>query len=256
VDLGQGVTAGFTLRRGGLSLPPWDELNLGVNVADDAAHVAANRHLAAGLLGAPVAFSTQVHGSDVYVLTAADAAQWGSLTPPESVGQADAMLAAADRLDEHPIGLGVLVADCVPVLFADAEAGVVAVAHAGRQGVLLNVVAATVAAIESAGGACSNLRAAVGPAVCGRCYEVPSDMQAQVVAAVPEAAASTRQGTSSLDLPAAVIAQLHLCGITDVQHVDCCTMEDDRFFSHRRASRRGTTTGRQAGLVAMNGAAL
>ena len=242
VDLGPGVRAGFTTRAGGVSPEPWQSLNLGLNVTDDAARVRANRARAGAWLGAPVAFASQVHGTDVAVVT-----DRGSTA--DSVGESDAMVAVAAG-----VGLGVLVADCVPVLLADVEAGVVGVAHAGRRGLAHGVVPAVLDAMRSAGASVGRVRAAVGPSACGRCYEVPATMRDEVALARPATWSTTTWGTPALDLPAGVIADLEAAGVADVVHVGACTIEDERFFSHRRAARGGSTTGRFAGLVALAGA--
>lgn len=238
--------AGFTTRHGGVSPAPWASLDLGANTGDDPVRVRANRSRLDAWLGAPVAFAAQVHGDEVLVLGESERAEWASQAPPIAAGEADAVITSADGL-----GLGVLVADCVPVLLADPVARVVGVAHAGRGGVRLGVVHRVVDAMLAAGATASDVRAAVGPAVCGRCYEVPAAMRDDVVAVVPAAHATTRAGTPALDLPAAVLAQLAASGVGDVVHVDRCTLEDPDLFSHRRATAAGTTTGRQAGVVVL-----
>lgn len=251
VDLGDGVHAFFTTGAGGVSPAPWSTsgggggLNLGLNVSDDAARVAVNRSLAAERLGAPVAFATQVHGDVVLELGAAERALWAGRRPPGSAGEGDALVTS-----ERGLGLGVLVADCVPVLLADPEARVVGVAHAGRKGVLAGVVHRALDALVARGADPARVRAAVGPAVCGRCYEVPAAMRDEVAAAVPEAFATTSDGTPGLDLPSGVVAQLAARGVVATR-VERCTLEDPELFSHRRASAAGTTTGRQAGIVAL-----
>jgi YfiH family protein len=250
VDLGDGVHAFFTTAAGGVSPAPWATsdgggLNLGLNVSDDAARVAVNRSRAAERLGAPVAFATQVHGVTVLELGAAERARWAAHVPPSSAGEGDALVTA-----EPGLGLGVLVADCVPVLLADSVARVVAVAHAGRKGVLAGVVHRALDALVARGADPARVRAAVGPAVCGRCYEVPRAMRDEVAAVVPETFATTGVGTPGLDLPAGVVAQLAARGVAATR-VERCTLEDPELFSHRRASAVGTTTGRQAGIIAL-----
>ncbi|WP_369372035.1 peptidoglycan editing factor PgeF [Promicromonospora sp. Populi] len=250
VDLGDGVHAFFTTGAGGVSPAPWATsdgggLNLGLNVSDDAARVAANRSLVVERLGAPVAFATQVHGDVVLELGGAERSLWAAPRPPDSAGEGDALVTA-----ERGLGLGVLVADCVPVLLADPVARVVGVAHAGRKGVLAGVVHRALDVLVARGADPARVRAAVGPAVCGRCYEVPGAMRDEVAAAVPETFATTRGGTPGLDLPAGVVAQLAARGVV-VTRVERCTVEEPDLFSHRRASLAGTTTGRQAGIVAL-----
>lgn len=249
VDLGPGVRAGFTTRAGGVSPAPWDSLNLGLGVHDDAARVRANRRRAAAWLGRPARFSTQVHGTAVAVLDR-EAAADGPAEPAggvDSVGDADALVATRTAA----VGLGVLVADCVPVLLADPVAGVVATAHAGRRGLAEGVVPAVLRGMVAAGADLGRVRAALGPAVCGSCYEVPSTMRDEVAGTRPETWSTTSWGTPALDLPAGVAAELGSAGLASVERSHACTVEDDRWFSHRRATRSGTTTGRFAGLVAL-----
>lgn len=244
VALGDGVHAGFTTRDGGVSPAPWTSLDLGTGTGDDPARVAENRRRAGAWLGAPVAFATQVHG-DAVVAVEGDVAAAVLAWPPLTVGEADALVT-----DRPGVGLGVLVADCVPVLLADPVARVVATAHAGRAGLVAGVVDRALDALLARGARPERVRAAVGPAVCGRCYEVPAALQAEVVAVVPEARATTSWGTPALDLPAGVLAALARRGV-HAEHVDACTRTDERWYSHRRATAAGTTTGRQAGLVTL-----
>lgn len=243
VDLGPGVVAGFTTRAGGVSPAPWDSLDLGLNVGDDPDRVRTNRRRVAGALGVPLAFATQVHGAHVAEVgwPGPGGTPQGPAVDADSVGEADGLVAGAG------VGLGVLVADCVPVLLADADAGLVGTAHAGRRGVQLGVVGVVVDALVERGASRARVRAAVGPSVCGRCYEVPEQMRDEVAAVVPQAWSTTSAGTSGLDLRAGVLAQLAAAGVGAVTAVDVCTMEDDRFFSHRRFA---GATGRFAGVVA------
>lgn len=242
VDLGPGVRAGFTTRAGGTSPAPWASLDLGLGVGDDPGRVRANRAAVSATLGEPVRFMTQVHGRGVLV---ADDAPPGVC---DTLGEADALVATSGH------ALGVLVADCVPVLLADPERGLVGCAHAGRRGVELDVVGAAVDALVGLGARRDALRAVVGPSVCGSCYEVPEDMRAGVAAQVPQTWAQTRAGTPALDLPAGVAAQLLAAGVRRVEALGVCTLEDERFFSHRRDGRE-TPTGRFAGVVLHRGGA-
>lgn len=243
VDLGPGVRAGFTTRAGGVSLPPWDHLNLGLNVEDDPDRVLANRDLVRRWAGTWVAWSSQVHGSDVRVLTGRPG------DGRTSVGRFDALVSTTLEA-----GVGVLVADCVPVLLADPEARVVAAVHAGRRGLVAGVVQAALAAMTARGADVARVRAAIGPAISGPRYEVPEELRREVAAVVPETACRTAWGTPGLDLPAGVAAVLGRAGVRDVLATGWCTDTDERFYSHRRAQRAGTTTGRSAGVVALTGA--
>ena len=230
VDLSPGVRAGFSTRAGGVSRPPYDALNLGDAVGDEAWAVERNRSLLDQWAGAPVAYARQVHGANAVVVSQASA----------SVGEADALVSASPQ-----IAVAVLVADCVPVLLADAEAGVVAAVHAGRRGLVGGVVEAAVAAMVAQGADVSRLRAAVGPAIAGASYEVPAELQDEVVAVVPETRATTAWGTPALDLPAGVTAVLRRLGVEQVVDAGRDTWTDPALFSYRRAQR----TGRFAGVV-------
>ncbi len=245
VDLGAGVRAGFTTRAGGVSPQPWDSLNLGLGVHDDAARVRENRGRAAGWLGRRAHFATQVHGTGVAVVEEARDVVAAGADPVDTVGEADGLVGVDGA------GVGVLVADCVPVLLADVVARVVGAVHAGRRGLAAGVVPATVRAMARAGADPSRVRAVVGPSACGACYEVPATMRDELAATRPAAWSTTSWGTAALDLPAGVAADLAASGVGDVRRTGVCTLEDERFYSHRRAARSGTTTGRFAGLVAL-----
>ena len=238
VDLGPGILAAFTTRSGGVSTPPWDSLDLGLGVGDDDRAVYTNRALLAAWAGVPVAFGTQVHGARVVVVDRPPAPD----TP--SVGEGDAYV--TERVD---VAVAVLVADCVPVLLADPEARVVAAVHAGRAGLLAGVVEAAVAALCERGGRPDRMRAAIGPSIAGRSYEVPATLRDEVAARVPETAATTAWGTPALDLAAGVAAVLAGRGITAVTRLDRDTFTDPALYSHRRAMADGTRTGRSCGVV-------
>lgn len=233
VDLGAGVRAGFSTRAGGESRAPYSSLNLGYHVGDDWDRAHANRDLLGRWLGAPITMSSQVHGADV-----AEVGQYR----PDFRRKVDALVTTAAR-----VGIGVMVADCVPVLLADSRAGVVATAHAGRPGLVAGVVGNAVAAMRERGAEPERIRAALGPSICGRCYEVPEQMRDEVEAAVPGTATTTSWGTPAVDIATGVIAQLRAAGVDAVERVDVCTHEDDRFFSYRRDG----VTGRFAGVVAL-----
>ncbi len=226
-DLGEGVCAFFTTRLGGVSATPYDSLNLGGAVGDEAAAVRRNRELVDELVGAPVRFATQVHGKAV-------------LAPGCADGQADALLATDD-------GVGVLVADCVPVLLRGP--GMVAAVHAGRKGLLGGVIEATLEAMAQRGQSATH--AVIGPAICGSCYEVPAEMRDQAARDRPAVASTTSWGTPGLDLPAGAHDILTTAGVQTTA-LNMCTLEDHRFFSYRRDGR----TGRFAAVIALRHAAV
>lgn len=227
----------FADRTAGVSRPPYDRGNLATHVGDDPVAVATNRRSLADHLGATAIVGVQaVHGADVAVIDSVG----GATDPGEPAPPADALVCA-----QPGVALLVLAADCVPVVLADADAGLVAVAHAGWRGVRDDVVGAVVAALRERGG--ETPTAVVGPAICGGCYGVPADRYEQVVTRAPVAAARTPTGARALDLRAAVLARLAELAVP-AEVVGGCTREDPRWFSHRRDGTPGPT-GRHGGAV-------
>lgn len=233
-DSASGAHFAFTDRWGGVSAAPYESLNLGGRVGDDAARVRENRALAAASLGldpAGVVWMHQVHGCDVALVDG----PFGEDAPP-----LDAIVTQRPSL-----ALAVLTADCTPVLLADPVAGVAGAAHAGRPGLVAEVVPALVASMRERGAEPERIVGRTGPAVCGRCYEVPEEMREDVASVVPEAYATTSWGTPSVDMAAGVRAQLESCGVTTLEQSSVCTMESSDHFSYRREK----TTGRLASYV-------
>ena len=221
----------FTNSADGVSEAPFARLNLGRHVGDQDDHVETNRRLVQERLGVSrIAWMNQVHGRDVCVIT--DPAQLDAPAP-----SVDGMVTTLPDL-----ALAVMVADCTPVLFHDAEARVIGVAHAGRPGMLAGVVPATLEAMRELGA--TNIEATLGPSVCGRCYEVPEQMRAEAMQRIGVVGGVTRQGTPSIDVASGVAAQLADAGVP-FTWVDGCTMEDESLFSYRRDGQ----TGRFAGLI-------
>lgn len=215
VELAPGVTAVVTTAAA----------NLAPHVGDDPPAARRARTALARALGVPVAFASQVHGADVHSLGP------GPLPEADVVAVADAMVTTRDD-----VALGVLVADCVPVLLADPAARVVGVVHAGRRGIVAGVVGRAVEAMTRLGAGPDAMHALVGPAACGACYEVPAPLRDEVAAAVPRAASTTSWGTPALDLPVAVVGELHDHGVRAVRDMAACTVEDATWFSHRGAT--------------------
>ena len=170
----------------------------------------------------------QVHGADVVVVEEGS----DGTDPP-----ADALLTA--RTSSAMPGRA---ADCVPVLLADRR-GLVGAVHAGRLGVRDGVVTAAVDRMRTLGA--TDVTAWIGPHICGRCYEVPANMRAEVAAAVPATGATTSWGAPALDLGAGVRSQLEMAGCAVIE-TGSCTREDPRLHSHRRD---GTAAGRGAGVI-------
>jgi YfiH family protein len=230
-----GAHFAFTDRWGGVSAAPYEELNLGGAVGDDPGAVRANRDIAAKSLGLEpdrVVWMNQVHGADVAVVDE----PWGERPVPE----VDAIVTV-----RRGLALAVLTADCVPVLLADPVAGIAAAAHAGRPGMVKGIVPAAVRAMVELGAEPGRIVARTGPAVCGRCYEVPEAMRAEVGAVEPAAHAETSWGTPAVDVSAGVLAQLDRLGVCDRAQSPVCTLESEDHFSYRR----DRTTGRLAGYV-------
>ena len=231
----------FSTRRGGVSEPPYDSLNLGGGVGDNPAAVTANRERIADLADLPpaaVTWMNQVHGTTV--LTVAGTA------PPQPHPSAPA---GCDGLVTDAVGvaLAVLVADCVPMLAADPVAGVIGAVHAGRRGAADGIALRALEAMITAGARPGSVQVLLGPAICGDCYEVPAGMRDEVEAALPGSASVTGQGTPGLDLRAGLARQLRAAGVGSVDVDPRCTYTDLELFSHRR----GAPTGRLAGLVWM-----
>jgi YfiH family protein len=228
------VWLALTDRRGGNSQVPYDGANLGGHVGDRPESVAANRSALAadlGILSERLIFMEQVHGSRV---TRVDGSPAGG-----AVAETDALVTATPGM-----ALVVLVADCVPVVLADPDAGVVGVAHAGRRGLAAGVAERVVQEMQGLGASSGSIVARIGPSVCARCYAVPAEMRDEVASAAPVSSSVDRHGNPALDIAAGVIAQLApLCAEVDVW--TGCTREDLDLYSHRRDG----VTGRFAGVA-------
>jgi polyphenol oxidase len=224
------VDLAFTDRYDGVSAVPFDSLNLALVGDDDPGARQRNLDL---LLedfapGAALADMEQVHGNRVVHVPGGTARR----------EQCDALVT------EHAdVVLMVRVADCVPVLLADPAAGVIAAAHAGRNGVRDGVVTRCVQRMRDLGA--DDLTAWVGPHVCGGCYEVPADLRQEVADVEPVTAGSTTWGTPSIDIGAGVSAQLERSGVRVVD-VGGCSRESPDLYSHRRD---GASAGRFAGVI-------
>jgi YfiH family protein len=227
-----GVRFAFTDRFGGASQPPYGELNLG-GWGEDPDRIVANFQLIADSFGVPpeaVVRVSQVHGRDVHVV------QPGDELPIRSMPKADGLVTT--RSD---VVLAVRAADCLPVLLhAD---GVIGAAHSGRKGMYVGIVPATVEAMRELGA--SRITAVLGPYACGKCYEVPEQMRAEVAELVPASYSETSWGTPAIDVAAGVKAQLAELGV-EVVDATICTIESENLYSYRR---EGPESGRMAGLI-------
>jgi len=227
-QLGSAVVGG-TERAGGVSEGPYASLNLADHVGDEPAAVRENRRrVVEATGGTALVLAQQVHGTSVQLVEE----PFRGAAP-----EADALVTRTPGLV-----LGVLVADCTPVLVADPEAGVVGVAHAGRRGMAGGVVPALLRGMAQQGA--RRMVARVGPSICSRCYPVPLALREEVAAREPVTRSVSRTGEPSLDVAAGVLAQLREGGV-EVSEVPGCSAEDDELYSYRRSR----TTGRYAGLA-------
>ncbi len=242
-----GIRHGFFTRRGGVSHGLYASLNCGPGSRDDPDAVSENRARAMTTLELPAdALATlyQVHSGDVVTIEAPFAA--------EARPRADAMVSRRPG-----IALGILTADCVPVLMADGEAGVIGAAHAGWKGALSGVVDKTLAAMEALGARRSRIVCAVGPCIRQGSYEVGPEFPAAFLAERPENEAffaeSDRPGHHRFDLAGYVRMRLQQCTVGTIDDVGLDTRDDDRrFFSYRRCCLRGEADyGRQLSAIAL-----
>lgn len=226
----------FTTRAGGVSQSPYASFNLGDHVGDDPRAVASNRNRLADIIGLSpdkVVYMEQIHSNTVTVIDEAPA-------DGQAVEATDALVTT-----QRGLALAVLVADCVPVLLSDTDAGVIAAVHAGRMGARNGIVAKTIAKMEELGAKPSRIHALMGAAASGANYEVPEAMARDVEAKLPGSIARTTKGTTGLDIRAGLLRQMLSLGVQMIDSDPRCTIEDEDLFSYRREG----TTGRQAGVV-------
>lgn len=241
-----GVLHGFFTRAGGVSSGLYTSLNVGGGSRDERANVAENRRRTMAALGLPA--DALVTAYQVHSATAV-AAGGAWLGPPP---QADGL--ATDR---PGVALGILTADCAPILFADANARVIGAAHAGWRGALNGILEATVLAMEKLGARRARIRAAVGPCIGPRSYEVGPEFPAPFIALDPASERffrpSTRDDRFLFDLPGYVEARLSAIGLGPVGVVreDTCA-DENRFFSYRRSVLKSETDyGRGLSAIAL-----
>ena len=230
-----GLRHGFFTRRGGVSEGPWAALNCSLSGQDDRERVRENRRRVAGALGLglPALHGlAQVHGIAVAEV---DEHGWREGEGPK----ADAMVTRRPG-----IALGIVTADCAPVLFADPAAGVIGAAHAGWRGAVDGVLEATLAAMEGLGADRRRVTAAVGPCIAQASYEVGPDLRDAVLARdaadARHFAAGRREQRWQFDLAGYCAARLAAAGVAMVETAGTDTLaNEDRFFSHRRRTLAG-----------------
>ena len=239
------VPHGFLGRRGGVSQGICAGLNVGLGSGDDRDAIAENRRRAVEAVapGAGLVTVHQVHSPEaVYA-----AAPW----PDGERPQADAIVT-----DRPGLALGILTADCTPILLADRQAGVIAAAHAGWKGALGGVIESTLALMEQHGADRGRVAAAVGPVIARKSYEVDEAFLRRFAEADPDNDrffTPGRAGHHQFDLEAYVLARLAAAGVTRAEALGLDTYSDpERFYSYRRATHRGEPDyGRQISLIAL-----
>ena len=229
-----GIRHGFFTRQGGLSGGVFESLNCGFGSGDTAAAVVRNRAIAAERLGfSPDRLVTcyQVHSNTVVTVET----PW----PQQAAPRADGLVARIPG-----IALGILTADCAPILFADAAAEVVGAAHSGWRGALDGVLEATVGRMEALGAKRNRICAGIGPCIARGSYEVGAEFRQRFRTLDPESveffSPASREGHFMFDLPGYVEHRLARAGITNIEHAANDTVgEEALFFSYRRACLRG-----------------
>jgi len=246
VSLG-GLPHGFLGRSGGVSTGALAGLNVGYGSNDDRAAIDENRRMAisAVLEDAELATVHQVHS--------ADAIHAERPWPQDARPRVDAMVT-----DTPNLLIGILTADCAPVLFADHRAVVVGAAHAGWRGALAGVTDSTIAAMEKLGARREHIHAAVGPCIGQPSYEVDEEFRKRFEADDPDNQRfflTGPGGKPQFDLEGYVVHRLIAAGIDEVEALNLDTYADpDRFYSYRRSTHRGEVDyGRQLSAIAIPG---
>ncbi|MDZ5698000.1 peptidoglycan editing factor PgeF [Chelativorans sp. M5D2P16] len=241
----EGVRHGFFTRIGGISEGIYSNLNVGLGSGDSGDSVRENRRRVAHWMVVPaekLCTLHQCHSADVVVIEE----PLGETRP-----KADAMVT-----QQPGLAIGVLTADCGPVLFADAQARVVGAAHAGWKGALTGVLENTIVAMERLGAERARIVAVLGPAISQDNYEVGPEFQERFLAADTGNArffrASTRPGHSCFDLGGYTMERLARAGVGAEMLGHCTYADADRFYSYRRATHRGETDyGRQISAICL-----
>ncbi len=238
-----GVPHGFLGRQGGVSQGAMAGLNVGIGSDDDPAAVEENRRRAteAVLPGSALVTFYQIHSADCVTVSA----------PLAGRPRADALVT-----NRPGLALGVLTADCAPVLLADAEAGVVGAAHAGWKGALGGVTDTTIAAMEALGARRDSIAAAIGPCIARTSYEVDAAFRRRFEEDDPANErffADARDGHAQFDLEGYVMQRLALAGVRRIEALGLDTYADEaRFYSYRRATHRGEPSyGRQIAIIGL-----
>ena len=245
LDLEGGIAHAFFGRKGGVSEGIYASLNCGPGSGDDRTRVVENRRRAMAALSAGdcgLATLYQVHGREVVIVR-----------EPWEIGgapRADAM-----ATDIPALALGVLTADCAPILLADPHARVIGAAHAGWKGALAGIIEAAVAAMEQLGARRERIAAAIGPCISQASYEVGDELRSSIAQTRPDAARffvpSDRAGHWRFDLGGYARARSQDAGVEKISVIPTCTyLQEPAFFSYRRATHRGEPDyGRQLSAI-------
>lgn len=239
------IRHGFFGRRGGVSEGEFAALNASRAVGDDPANVDENIHKAVMALKSgplPVAMVTQVHGAEVLTVTEASDL---SARP-----EADALVTG-----RAGVALGVLTADCAPVLLADPHARVIGAAHAGWRGAVSGVLANTVAAMEALGARRDAITAAIGPTISAANYEVGTDFAKTIAETFPDSdrfVLTEGFAAPHFDIAGLLVSQARALGLKSITQIGGCTYaQPELYFSHRSATHTDTRAGRQISLIAI-----
>jgi YfiH family protein len=222
----------FTSRNGGVSVAPYESLNLALHVGDSPDVVLRNREILATTLGiasSDLYFMNQVHGNAVAEITES--------TSSSSLPTVDALFTMVSGKY-----LVTLIADCIPLLLRSHRA--VAAVHVGRQGLVCGVFEKSLETFNRYGIANSEISAELGPSICGQCYEVDEQMHRDVTTQIP--ATAHNAAARSLNIESGLIAKLEAAGIS-WKSAGLCTLHDPGYFSYRRDG----VTGRQAGVISL-----
>ena len=236
----------FFTREGGVSTGLYESLNCGTGSNDDRANALENRRRAAAELGLGpdrLVSLYQIHSAEAVIVNE----PWGPGEGPRADGMATRT---------RGLALGVLAADCTPILFADAEGGVIGACHAGWKGALSGVAEATIDTMIALGALRTRIIAAIGPAIRQPAYEVGTDYRDRFVTSDPRSEpffASGKDDTHvQFDLPGYLARRLTEAGVTTVADTGLCTNQDQGFFSYRRTTHRGEPDyGRNLSAIAL-----
>ena len=243
------IRHGFFTRQGGVSTGLYDSLNCGLGSDDERAAVSENRARVATAIGLgpeKMASLYQIHSAECVTLTDASACT--------DRPQADAYVTALCS-----VGLAILTADCLPVLFCDPQAGVIGAAHAGWRGASGGVIAATVQAMQGLGAHTDQIVMVIGPGIRQASYQVSAEMREEIVSPYPEATSCFRPDPAAddkyfFDLPGFSGLRGQAAGLSQIYDSGCDTYADEaHFFSHRRATHKSEPdSGRLISVIAQN----